>query len=176
MDTIDNIMTRRSIRKYKSGKIPEDIIKQLLEAAMQAPSAGNEQPWHFVVINERKILDQVPSFHPHAYMLRDAPLAILVCDDLDLEMYKNRGILDCSAATENILLAAHALGLGAVWLGIYPVDERINGMRRLLNMPASVVPVSLVSIGYPGEKHQTDYRYKNERVHLNRWRSPAPYK
>jgi nitroreductase len=176
MDAIDAIMTRRSVRKYKEKKIPDDIIKQLLEAAMQAPSAANEQPWHFLVITERKILEQVPAFHPHSHMLKEAPLAILICDDPELEIFKNRGILDCSAATENVLLAAHALGLGAVWLGIYPVEERIAGMRRLLNMPSSVIPVSLVSVGYPNEKHGTDYRFKNERVHLNHWRTPAPYK
>jgi nitroreductase len=85
-------------------------------------------------------------------MLKEAALAILVCSDPDLELSKGRGMLDCSAATQNMLLAAHALGLGAVWLGIYPVDERINGMRQLLNMPSRVVPISLVSIGYPGER------------------------
>jgi nitroreductase len=176
MDTIDAIMTRWSVRKYKDKKIPDGTVKQLLEAAMQAPSAGNEQPWHFVVITESKILEQVPAFHPHSHMLKEAPLAILICDDPELEMFKNRGILDCSAAAENILLAAHALGLGAVWLGIYPVEERIAGMRRLLNMPSAIIPVALISIGYPNEKQRTDYRYRNERVHLNRWRGPATYR
>ena len=176
METINAIMTRWSVRKYKDKKIPDGAVKQLLEAAMQAPSAGNEQPWHFVVITERKILEQVPTFHPHSHMLKEAPLAILVCDDPELEMFKNRGILDCSAAAENMLLAAHSLGLGAVWLGIYPVEERIAGMRRLLNMPSAIIPVALISIGYPNEKERTEYRYKNARVHLNRWRGPALYK
>jgi nitroreductase len=122
-----------------------------------------------VVITDRSILAQVPSFHPHSHMLKDAALAILVCIDPGLELTKGRGLLDCSAATQNILLAAHASGLGAVWLGIYPVEERMNGMRKLLNMPTRIVPLSLVSIGYPDERLRTEDRFKPERVHYQRW-------
>ena len=152
MDTIEAIMTRRSIRKYTANRVPAEVVEQLLRAGMAAPSAANEQPWHFVVITERKTLVQVPTFHAHAHMLKEAALAILVCNDSGLELMKGRGVLDCSAATQNMLLAAHALGLGAVWLGIYPVEERMNGMRKLLNMPSRVVPVALVSLGYPDER------------------------
>lgn len=172
MDTIEAILTRRSIRKYTGQRVPEDLVYQLLQAAMAAPSAANEQPWQFVVISDRSILAQVPSFHPHAHMLKEAALAILVCDDPGLELSKGRGVLDCSAATQNMLLAAHASGLGAVWLGIYPVEERMNGMRKLLNLPARIVPVSLVSIGYPDEKLRTEDRFKPERVHYQRWMGP----
>ena len=169
MDTIEAIMTRRSIRKYANNRVPEDLVKQLLHAAMAAPSAANEQPWHFVVITDRGIMAQVPSFHPHSHMLKEAALAILVCSDGSLELMKGRGVLDCSAATQNLLLAAHALGLGAVWLGIYPVEERMNGIRKLLNMPSRVVPVALVSLGYPDERLREEDRYKPERVHYQRW-------
>ncbi len=173
METIEAIMTRRSIRKYTDNRVPQEVVEQLLRAGMFAPSAANEQPWHFVVITDRKTLAQVPAFHSHAHMLKEAALAILVCDDSGLELVKGRGILDCSAATQNILLAAHDLGLGAVWVGIFPVEERMNGMRKLLNMPTRVVPISLVSIGYPDERPRMEDRYKSERVHYERWMGPA---
>ena len=169
MDMMEAIFTRRSVRKYTDNRVPEDMVNQLLRAAMAAPSAANEQPWHFVVITDRSIMTQVPTFHPHSHMLKEAALAILVCSDGSLELMKGRGVLDCSAATQNLLLAAHALGLGAVWLGIYPVEERMNGMRKLLNMPSRVVPISLVSIGYPDERLRTEDRFKPERVHYQRW-------
>jgi nitroreductase len=172
MDTIEAIMTRRSIRKYTDNRVPAEAVEQLLRAGMAAPSAANEQPWHFVVITERKTLVQVPAFHPHSHMLKEAALAILVCNDSVLELNKGRGVLDCSAATENILLAAHDLGLGAVWVGIYPVEERMNGMRKLLNMPTRIIPISLVSIGYPDERTRMEDRFKPERVHYERWMGP----
>jgi nitroreductase len=162
-------MTRRSIRKYTSQPVADEIVERLLRAGMAAPSAANEQPWYFVVIKDRSLLDQVPSFHAHSHMLGGAALAILVCEDPGLEVVNGRGMLDCSNATENILLAAHALGLGAVWLGIYPVEERMNGMRKLLGIPSQIIPVALVSIGYPDEKLRQEDRFKPERVHSNLW-------
>ncbi|MCX5993758.1 MAG: nitroreductase family protein [Chloroflexi bacterium] len=173
MDTIEAIMTRRSIRKYTANRVPAEVVEQLLRAGMAAPSAANEQPWHFVVITERKILIQVPTFHAHAHMLKEAALAILVCNDSDLELSKGRGVLDCSAATQNILLAAHDMGLGAVWVGIFPVEERMNGMRKLLNMPTRIMPISLVSIGYTDERPHMEDRFKPERVHYEHWMGPA---
>jgi len=173
MDTIEAIMTRRSIRKYTANRVPAEAVEQILRAGMAAPSAANEQPWHFVVITERKTLVQVPAFHPHAHMLKEAALAILVCNDSALELSKGRGVLDCSAATQNMLLAAHDLGLGAVWVGIFPVEERMNGMRKLLNMPARIVPISLVSIGYNSEGPRMEDRFKPERVHYEHWMGPA---
>jgi nitroreductase len=169
MDTIEAIMTRRSVRKYTDNHVPDEAVGQLLRAAMAAPSAANEQPWHFVVITDRSILFQVPNFHPHSHMLREAALAILVCSDTEIEKMKGRGVLDCCAATQNILLAAHSMGLGAVWLGLYPVEDRMSGMRKLLNMPSRIVPVSLVSIGYPDERLRDEDRFRPERVHYQRW-------
>ncbi|MFA7245974.1 MAG: nitroreductase family protein [Dehalococcoidia bacterium] len=175
METFEPIMTRRSIRKYTDNRVPAEVVEQLLRAGMAAPSAANEQPWHFVVITERKTLVQVPTFHPHAHMLKEAALAILVCNDSGLELTRGRGVLDCSAATQNILLAAHDLGLGAVWVGVYPVVERMNGMRKLLNMPTRIVPIALVSVGYPDERPRMEDRFKPERVHYERWMgSPEP--
>jgi len=169
MDAIEAILTRRSIREYIKKSIDDKTLKELLEAAMSAPSAGNEQPWHFILINDPKILKEVPSFHNHAKMLSDASTAILVCCDKRLEKHGEMWIQDCSAATENILIAVNAKGLGAVWLGIYPRDERVNGMRKLLGLPEHIIPFSLISIGYPSEKKPPADRYDASRIHYNKW-------
>ena len=169
MDTIECIMTRRSIRKYTDKAVPEEVVKQLLQAAMAAPSSNNQQPWQFVVIRDRQLLNQVSKIHTFSYMLAQAALAILVCEDTALETKSGRGPLDCSTATMNILLSAHSLGLGAVWVGIYPVEERINKIRQLLSIPSHVIPISLVSLGYPGEALRREDRFKQERVHYDHW-------
>ena len=169
METIECILTRRSIRKYTDKPIADEIVAQLLQAAMAAPSSANEQPWQFVVIRDRQMLNLVSAIHTYSYMLSQAALAILVCEDPTFEVNAGRGPLDCSAATVNILLAAHSLGLGAVWVGIYPVEERINRIRELLSIPSQVIPISLISLGYPGEKLLSEDRFKQERVHYDRW-------
>jgi nitroreductase len=169
MELLEGILTRRSIRKYKPGKISGETIRELLKAAMSAPSARNRQPWHFVIIDERKILDQIPTFHPHAEMLREAGLGILVCGDEAKELKKGYYPLDCSAAVENLLLAVHAKGLGGVWIGIYPREDRIAEMRNLLKIPDGIVPFALVSIGYPAEESREVDRYDESRIHKNGW-------
>ena len=169
MDAIEAILSRRSIRKYTKKSVSKELIKNLLEAAMSAPSAGNQQPWHFIVIIDTKILIDIPTFHNHADMLKEAALGILVCCDKDLEKHKGMGIQDCSAATENILIAVQAKGLGAVWLGVYPRKERIDGLRKLLNIPEHIIPFSLISIGYPAEEKPRANRYNESRIHYNKW-------
>jgi nitroreductase len=174
MDAIEAIHTRRSIRKYTNQTVSDDIIRELLTAAMMAPSAGNAQPWHFVVIKERRTLNAIAAFHPYAKMLTNAPVAILICGDPTLEKYKGRWVMDCSAATQNLLLAAHAKGLGAVWVGIYPEAKRIEPIQELLSLPEHIIPVSLVSIGYPAEHKPTPDRFKPERIHYERWQTKSP--
>jgi len=169
MDIIEAILSRRSIRKYKKENVSEDIIKNLLKAAMSAPSAGNEQPWHFIIINDPNILCEIPTFHKHAEMLKETSLGILVCCDKNLEKHEGMWIQDCSAATENILLAVQEYGLGAVWLGVYPRSERVKGLCKLLKIPANVIPFSLVSIGYPAEQKPRIDRYNESRIHYNKW-------
>lgn len=169
MDAMEAIMTRRSIRKFKSGLISDDMLEDLLKAAMSAPSAGNEQPWRFVIIDDREIMDEVPKIHPHTAMLKDAALAVLVCGDTSLEKYKGFWVQDCSAATQNLLLAAHAMGLGAVWTGFYPIEERVVGMRKLLGLPDHVIPLALVPIGYPDQASGRQERFRRDRVHRNHW-------
>jgi len=170
MNTFEAILTRRSIRKYQKGKpVCENDIQDLLKAAMAAPSAGNQQPWHFVVIDDRKILDEIPKLHPHSMMLKEAPVAILVCGDENLELYKGYFPLDCSAATQNILLAAHERGIGTVWLGIYPREDRVEGIKKLIGTPKGVIPFSLIAVGYPAEKLPSVDRFDEKRIHRNKW-------
>jgi len=169
MDTRDAILTRRSIRKYTDRAVPEELVTELLKAAMAAPSAGNEQAWQFIVIRDRAILDAIPKFHPYSAMLKHASVAILVCGDLTREKYKGYWVQDCSAATQNLLLAATAQGLGAVWTGVYPTEDRVAGMRKLLGLPEHVIPLSLVPIGYPAEQPVRADRFDAGRVHKDRW-------
>jgi len=168
MDAMEAILTRRSIRRYTEKPVSDEVLKELLEAAMCAPSAGNQQPWCFIVINDRKLLDEIPKLHPYARMLKEAPVAILVCCDSDLQL-GDYGVQDCSAATQNILLAAQAKGLGAVWLGVYPLGQRVTAIQKLLNLPENITPISLISIGYPAEQKPPPDRYQADRVHYNRW-------
>jgi nitroreductase len=166
-DLIQTIFARRSIRKYTPEPVSEEDIQTLLEAAMAAPSASNRKRWQFVVVTEREQLDALANGHPHGKMLSDAPLCISVCGDLtEVERY---WVQDCSAATENLLLAAVALGLGAVWLGVYPRDERVTVVRRILALPDYIMPLNLISIGYPGEMKQPRTQYDETRVHRDRW-------
>lgn len=169
MDALEAIFTRRSIRSFTPQTVPPETLETLLKAAMYAPSAGNGQPWHFVVLDERAVLDEIPTFHPYAAMLHEAPLAIVVCGDESLQKYPDRWPQDCSAATQNILLAAHALGLGAVWLGMFPNAEREGKLGALLKLPAGVHPLSIVAVGYPNQQRHQPERYKPERIHHNQW-------
>jgi nitroreductase len=169
MDLWEAILTRRSIRKFKSQPISEDLIEKILRAGMQAPSARNKQPWHFVVIRNRELLDKISVVHPYAYMLKEAPLGILICGDSKIEITIEYLIQDCSAATQNMLLAAHNFGLGAVWLGIYPREPRIKALRELLSLPEHIIPISMIAVGYPNEKKSPENRFKPERIHYDKW-------
>ena len=166
---METILSRRSIRKYTKESVSDEIVKELLTAAMSAPSALNEQPWHFIVIRNRQILDEIPKIQPYSKMLRDAPVAVVVCGDLNLEKAKGFWILDCSAATQNILIAAQAKGLGTVWLGFYPRDDRIKGLQELLDIPEHIIPFSVIPIGYPAEQKPPANRYNESRIHYDRW-------
>ena len=168
MDAIEAILTRRSVRHFGPNPVPDEEVDILLRAAMQAPSAGNAQPWHFVVVTDRAVLDEVPKFHTSAEFIKEAPLAILVCADENVAR-PGRWLLDCSAAAENMLLAAHARGLGACWVGIQPDPVRIEGARQLFGLPAEVHPLCLVAVGYPVDALPTVDRYLPERIHVNRW-------
>jgi len=164
-----SILTRRSIRRFTAQPVSDEIIQELLHAAMSAPSAGNEQPWEFVVITDRKILDEIPKVHPYAQMCREAPAAILVCSDVTRESHQGFWVQDCSAATENILIAANDKGLGAVWVGVYPREDRVEGLRKLVGLPAYIIPFALIPVGYPAETKPPSGRFDPSRVHENKW-------
>jgi nitroreductase len=148
MEAMAAILGRRSIRRYTPEPVDAAQMEQVLRAAMCAPSANNAQPWRFIVITERAILDKIPTIHPYSAMLREAPAAILVCGDTTLEKAPGYWVVDCSAATENLLIAAHALELGTVWLGVYPRPERMREMSALFGLPDHVKPLALVAIGH----------------------------
>ncbi|MGF1587383.1 MAG: nitroreductase family protein [Bacteroidales bacterium] len=169
MDTIEAIRTRRSIRKFKDISVSPEKIEAVLEAGMYAPSARNEQPWHFMVISDEALKDKLMNAHPYAKMLKEAPIAILVCADKNLELSPGYWPIDCSAATQNILLAAHASGLGAVWLGVHPRKEREDAIRKILKLPHNIEPFSLIALGYPNEQKEAQSRFNASRVHYNSW-------
>lgn len=169
MEIIEGILTRRSIRKYSDKKVTKEQIHELLKAGMYAPSARNQQPWHFIIIDDRQLLSKMMNIHPYAKMLGQAQWAILVCGDEKQELSKGYWVVDCSAATQNILLAAHGSGLGAVWLGLHPREERKNDIRKLFDLPGHIQPLSLISVGYPDEEKEQPERFKTERIHHNQW-------
>jgi len=166
---MEALMTRRSIRSYRDEPVPDELIERILKAAMMAPSAGNEQPWQFIVIRDRELLQDIPRFHPYVKMVLQAPVAILVCGDLKLARHTGFWVQDCSAAVQNLLLAAHDLGLGAVWAGVYPREKRVDGFRKLLDLPEHIVPFALIPIGYPAQESREVDRFKNDRIHHDGW-------
>ena len=169
MDAMTAIRTRRSVRSFTGQPVSEKQILELLGAAMAAPSAGNEQPWSFVVVRDSTTLEQVSSINKSVGYAKKASLGILVCGDLTLDRHHGFWIQDVSAATQNLLLAAHALGLGAVWTGVYPSEERTGGFRKLFALPENIVPVAFVVIGHPLNTPAPQNRFRADRVHHERW-------
>jgi nitroreductase len=169
MDALTAIFSRRSVRIYTPKAVPREMVLDIVRAAMYAPSAGNERPWHFIVLTDRALLDEIPKFHPYATMLKHASTAVLVCGDVTLEKHEGYWVLDCAAATQTVLLAAHAKGLGCVWCGVYPTKDRVEGLRKLLKLPEHIVPFSLIPLGFPAEEKQPVDRFDASRIHDNRW-------
>lgn len=167
---IKNIMTRTSVRDYTDAPVSEATIDTLLRAGMAAPTARNRQPWKFLVVNERASLDSLA--HGNWKPAAKAQAAIIVCGDL-ADPLEGEGrdywVQDCSAATENILLAANAVGLGAVWCGCYPISERVALVRELFDLPEEIVPLSLVMLGYPNGEQTPKDKYKADNIHYNKW-------
>lgn len=169
MDALECLHSRHSVRQYTDEAVSEADIKTLLDAAMIAPSAGNAQPWHFIVLRERAVLDKIPAIHPYAGMAARAQLGILVCGAPQEEKYPGFWVQDCSAATQNLLLAANAIGLGGVWTGIYPLEERVEAFRRLLGVPSGVAPLALVLLGRIKNAGPRRSRYNEAKVHWDKW-------
>ena len=166
---LDPVLARRSIRKYTNRRVTDSDVKTLLEAAMAAPSAHDERPWHFIAIRNGALQELIQVIHPHAYMVTQASVVILVCGDKNLQKIQGFWAQDCAAATENILIEAEQLGLGAVWLGVYPIEGLVRKLRGMLSLPEHIIPFSLVAIGHPAEKKKPSSRYNEKRVHHDEW-------
>lgn len=169
METVEALVTRRAVREFTPEPVGDDEVETLLRAAMHAPSACNQQPWHFIVVTGRERLDAIAGVHPYAQMVKQAPLAVIVCGDLTLETCPGNWAIDCSAAMENLLLAAHAIGLGGVWVGIHPVEQRVKDFRQLLSLPSYVMPLCLAAVGHPAGPLPKVDRFNADRIHRNGW-------
>jgi nitroreductase len=165
------ILERRSIRVYSPGEIDEAAVQKLLATAMAAPSAAGKNPWHFVVVRNKQTLARIAMTLPYGQMLATAALGIVVCGDLEVAHDNQLSYLlqDCSAAIENLLLCAHILGLGGCWLGVHPREERIKSIKEILSLPAYVIPVACISLGYPGESKEPHATYNPNCVHAETW-------
>lgn len=172
---LECILTRTSVRQYQPDRtISRDTVETLLRAAMSAPTAVNKQPWAFIALDDRAALDSLAQVLPYARMLTKAPLAIVTCGDLSKaidgeDADKGFWIQDVSAATENLLLAAHAMGLGAVWTGVYPDAERVKDVQERLGLPANVIPLAVVPVGYPTGPQKPKEKWDPANVHFNTW-------
>ena len=163
---LENIAERKSVRKYLNKSVEEDKIDAMVKAGMAAPSGMDRRPWEFVVVTDREALDSMAAKLPYAKMLTNAPLAIVVCGDTTRSCY---WYLDCSAATQNVLLAAEALGLGAVWTAAYPYEDRIDVVRQNTGLPENIVPLCVIPIGYPDGPQKAKDKFDPQRVHRNKY-------
>jgi len=169
---IENILARKSVRAYTPKPVEKGKVDLLVKAAMAAPTAVNKQPWAFIVIDDRAVLDKLAEELPYAKMTAQAPMAIVVCGDLSKSLHGEEDqywMLDCSAASENLLLAAESMGLGAVWTAVYPETERMAKVRTVLSLPGHIVPFNLIPIGYPQHKEEAKDKFKEENIHYNKW-------
>lgn len=171
-----NILTRTSVRQYTDQPVSEDVKEAILRAGMAAPSGVNRQPWEFILIEDPEVLSELADSLPYAKMAAKAPMAIAVCgnsqrflEDEDATLW----VQDLSAASENILLAAHALGLGGVWTCLYPHSDRMETASRILALPEGIVPFSLIPIGYPARDHAPIDKWHPDRIHRNTYEGPS---
>ena len=171
---INNIMTRTSIRQYTDETVSKADIETMLRAGMAAPTAVNRQPWHFVAVTDKAKLAELAG--RRGGMIKQAGVAIVVCGNMDKAMQgpgQAFWVQDCSAATENILLAANALGLGAVWTGCYPMDDRVAEVSKTLKLPKTIVPLCVIAIGHPAEQPTPKDKWKPENVSYNEFGGKA---
>ncbi|MDZ8117128.1 nitroreductase family protein [Pontiella agarivorans] len=168
METIKNIMSRRSVRSWTKEPVAEEKKKIILEAAMNAPSAADARPWHFVTMDDPEIIGQFTAMGG-TEMLAESTFMVLVCGEQAKEIYPGFWPQDCSCAAQNMQLAAHDLGVGCVWIAVHPLEEREKTFREILGIPDQITPFALLAMGMPAEKHAPEYRYDAARIHLNKW-------
>jgi nitroreductase len=171
-NTLEIIHQRKSVRNYTDQKVEKEKLEALVKAGMAAPTAVNKQPWAFVVIDDKEVLNQLGDALPYAKMAKKAGGAIIVCGDLSkaLEGWEQEfWIQDCSAATQNILLAAESMGLGAVWTAAYPAKDRMKSVIDILNLPKHIIPLNVIPIGYPKGIEKPKDKWKPENMHWQKW-------
>jgi len=164
---IKNILNRKSVRQYTSQSVEKEKIDTILKAGMASPSAVNLQPWELVLVTDKKILNEIAQKHPYASFTKNASVAIVVCGNSEIS--PDYWVQDCSAVTENILLATESLGLGAVWCGIYPNRDRLSEIQKILKLPKNIVPLSLIPVGYPKGENLPKQKYNPSKIHINSW-------
>lgn len=172
MDIVEGLMTRTSIRRYGEAPISKEDEVAILKAAMQAPSAHNFQPWEFVVIRDMDLINEITSFHKYAKMFPKAGFGIVVCGNTEKQNKRGFLVSDCSAAIQNMLLAAHGMDLGAVWCGIYGKDENdeyVVNIKKLLNLPDHIIPIGLVVVGTKGQEREAQGRFDEAKIHYDKW-------
>lgn len=168
METIQALMTRRSIRSWTDEPVTEEERKIILEAAMNAPSAADARPWHFVTIDDPAVIRQFAGMGG-TEMLAESTFMVLVCGDVSKEIYPGFWPQDCSCAAQNMQLAAHDIGIGCVWIAVHPLKEREDLFHKVLEIPEAITPFALLAMGVPNEVHAPEYRYDEERLHSNKW-------
>lgn len=172
-ETIRDIMNRRSIRRYKDTPVDKETIEVLLKAGVAAPSASNRQPWEIIVVTRQETRERLAQAHPYARMVPQAPVCLIVCGNRE-RFYPEQELQDywaqdCSAVTENILVAAQSLGLGTVWCGVFPRRERVSAVAEILGLPDGIIPMNLIALGHPDEDPQVKDKWVPERVHWEGW-------
>lgn len=173
MDLYEALRTRRSIRKYTEEPVSDEDLHLLLEMAMLAPSACNEQPWHFVILRDAEKRAAIAKTTPYTHMAAEAPVVIVLCADMSCDKAKGMWPQDCAAAAENLMLAARGKNLGCVWCGVHPVAEREEYVRSALVLPDGITPFCIICIGHPAQHFREDNRYNPERVHMEKWQLHA---
>lgn len=169
MEVLEAILNRRSIRQYTNEPVTDDQINILLKSAMYAPSAVNKQPWHFIVFRDKTLIRAITEKHPNASMLSQASAGIVVCWDEHLQHDIGYGPVDCAAATQNILLTAYSMGIGSVWVGLYPRQQRMEFISEVFALPEHIKGFSIISLGYPAEKKMQPQRFNTDRIHFEKW-------
>ena len=168
-EILDAILTRRSIRSYTDKEISEESMNTILKSAMYAPTARNFQSWRFIVVRDRKNLKKIEEVQPYNTLLEHAKAAVIVCAQLETDAHKLFFQQDCGAAIENLMLAAHGLGIGSVWLGVYPREQLIEGITKAFGLPKDVVPIGVVALGYPAEEKPDPERFDQSKIHYEQW-------
>ena len=168
---VDMLLKRRSVRRYQAREVPDALVDDLLAAAMAAPSAVARDPWDFIVVRDQARRERIAAALPNGKFLMQAPVGIVVCGDLSRAHDGQLSYLlqDCSAAIENLLLAASMSGLGACWLGVHPREDRIRALTDLFQLPDKVLPIAVIAVGWPGEDKPPRTRFNRERVHHETW-------